>query len=225
MHSAAIFAAKVDVLALTEVGASFASQRSLERQACQLGWHLVWGAAMHLRPTARASGGDDVVRRGVALLVRRGMPAHVVKPKTPEQQQLFDDGRWGHFEVSIAKGKIVNLHVVYGFSGAAQHAEARSSNEALLELIFSWSCEHQGVPTLVVGDLKSLVLARALESRSVDVQQVHSDSKGECPPPTCYPKSDSVGSRRDFSLQTTLHIRPSVLRQFPRRLMCPRISW
>ena len=180
---------------------------------------------MHLRPTVRASGGDDVVRRVVALLVRRGMPARVGKPKTPEQQQLFDDGRWGHFEVSIARGKIVNLHVVCGFSGAAQHAEARSSNEALLELIFSWSCEHQGVPTLVVGDLKSLVLARALESRSVDVQQVHSDSKGECPPPTCYPKSDSVGSRRDFSLQTTLHIRPSVLRQFPRRLMCPRISW
>ena len=37
VYLAAIFAAKVDV----EVGASFASQRSLERQACQLGWNLV----------------------------------------------------------------------------------------------------------------------------------------------------------------------------------------
>ncbi|KAJ9443234.1 Retrovirus-related Pol polyprotein from type-2 retrotransposable element R2DM [Diplonema papillatum] len=126
---------------------------------------------------------------GVAILVRKGLPACVVSPFDVVEERAYEAARFLHVRVATGSGKGA-LHVVslYGHCGHS----ARIEREKLVEGVL-WGMRRRlgAVPIVVAGDLNtdplnSPALRFALRNGWTDCAELHAKSLSRPPEHTCY---------------------------------------
>ncbi|KAJ9457140.1 Retrovirus-related Pol polyprotein from type-2 retrotransposable element R2DM, partial [Diplonema papillatum] len=126
---------------------------------------------------------------GVAILVRKGLPACVVSPFDVVEERAYEAARFLHVRVATGSGKGA-LHVVslYGHCGHS----ARIEREKLVEGVL-WGMRRRlgAVPIVVAGDLNtdplnSPALRFALRNGWTDCAELHAKSLNRPPEHTCY---------------------------------------
>ena len=91
------------------------------------GWQCFWG-----KPTSTTRSAAKAARGGVAIAVRKEMPAKQAAAAF-ETAVLRDDARWDEVVVAVGNGnKHIHHAAIYGYDGAASEAERYRLNEDLL---------------------------------------------------------------------------------------------
>jgi exonuclease III len=95
---------------------------------------------------------------------------------------LISTKRWKHSTIPLSKNKALNLHTIYGYSGANSRAESARSNETFLQLLLLEASKGGEAPSIIMGDfnvdpLNSPTLQHALSNLGwVDVLQAFGDT-------------------------------------------------
>ena len=129
-----------DILFLTEVRSSRASQHAQDRRAARYGYKCIWCVPPGPSPTCSVSHG------GVAIIVREPMSAIMLHP--PEVMHWIQESRVVVAQV-IIQSWVGVLVSVYGY--AEGHAQ-RQANERLLADTFKYLSSLK-VPAVLAGDL------------------------------------------------------------------------
>ena len=181
------------------------AQEQLRCAFHEQGWQLLCGLPQPQQRRKKASPSPWNARHGgVAVIVRRGLPAIVAPADSPVRQKLWASGPWMHCILCVANGtQTIHLMSIYGHSASEQNAEAKALNEALLADVFSVAAELGNVPVVIGGDFsttpeKSPFLRSAMETgRWVDVAMAVSQATGQPAAPTCHSTTFAEGKRID----------------------------
>eukprot|EP00660_Eupelagonema_oceanica_P019027 gene19027-biopygen9786 len=199
------------IIALQEVKLTKAGQQAMGKRLWHDGWQVAWGQA---QPPAKREGQLDRLfaaeARGVAIMVRRGLPMQPGPIDTPLRRRLWTTGRWSHCVVGMGNGaQALHVMTVYGHTGAADQRAAYDLNERLLGDVMEASAELGNVPVLVLGDFNitpvgSQVLRSAMAAGGwEDLAVAQAEAVQAEPEPTCFSalahQSGSPGSRIDIA--------------------------
>ena len=150
-HQEEVWSWDNDIVALQETRLTQKKQAQASRTLYEQGWTGLWGCPVKLLPNAiQQSYGEH---KGVGLMVKRGIPASVVRRDTERAKRLWDSKRYLHAKVAHGAGNhFLHLFVIYAKVGNSP--QAKQERESFLSDVFA-EAEIGDVPAIILGDCNS----------------------------------------------------------------------